>query len=150
MISQFTKLLLGLAALASLGLPGAASAGDDLPFRGYANAVLIGAEPVEDGTLLTATSTGEATHLGEFTRSESLVLHADGTFEGSLVFVAANGDELCADFEGSFISATAAEATYTFTGGTGRFDDASGEVDATIVTSDGIHFSILFDGEIAY
>jgi hypothetical protein len=150
MISQLTKLLLGLAALASLGAPGAASADDALPFQGVAAAVLTGAEPGEDGLHLTASATGQATHLGQFTRTENLVLYADGSFEGTLTFIAANGDELDADFVGQFTSATTAVATYTFTGGTGRFAGASGGADATIVTSDGVHFSIAFDGSIAY
>src|SRR5262249_58315694 len=77
--------------------------------------------------LLTATATGEATHLGKFTRDESVVLNlADGTLHGTVTFIAANGDLLYADASGGFISATTAVGTYTFTGGAGRFSDARG------------------------
>jgi hypothetical protein len=150
MISQLKTLVLGLTAIAGMGLSGLASAGDAVPFQGVAAAVLTGAETDDDGTHLSASATGQATHLGQFTRTENLVLYADGSFVGTLTFIAANGDELDADFVGQFTSPTTAVATYTFTGGTGRFADASGGADATVVTSDGIHFSIAFDGAIAY
>ena len=49
----------------------------------------------------------------------------------------------------AFISPTVAVGTYTFTGGTGRFKNASGEADFESVTSDGIHFALTFEGTIS-
>ena len=139
-----------LVALAILGLTLPALADESLPFRGVADAAVIGVEPVPDGLLLTVAATGQATHLGRFTREESVVLHADGTLEGSLVFIAANGDQLYADVAGGFISPTTAVGTYTFTGGTGRFANASGGADWVGVTSDGIHVALTFEGTIKF
>ena len=139
-----------LVVLTILGLTLPALAGDALPFRGVAAAMVTGVEPVPDGLLLTVAATGQATYLGKFTREESVVLHADGTVEGSLVFIAANGDRLYADVAGGFISPTTAVGTYTFTGGTGRFADASGEAEWVGVTTDGIHVALTFEGTIEF
>jgi hypothetical protein len=74
----------------------------------------------------------------------------DGTFTGTRVFVAANGDQLFADVAGAFTSATTAEGTLTITGGTGRFLNASGEADFEVVSPDGIHLTLTFEGTIEY
>ncbi len=153
MFSQFSHLktlAFVLAAVAYLGLAGTASADDEVPFKGLANAVVTGAVPVADGVQLTADATGLATHLGLFTRAEEVVVHADGSVAGTVTFVAANGDELYADAAGGFISATTAIGTYTFTGGTGRFAAASGSADWTAVTADSIHIAVTFEGTIDY
>ena len=139
-----------LVAVAILGFAHDTSADESRPFKGVAAAVVTGVEPVADGLLLTVAATGKATHLGKFTREESVVLHADGTVEGSLVFIAANGDRLYADVAGGFISPTTAVGTYTFTGGTGRFADASGAADWVGVTSDGMHLALTFEGTIKF
>jgi hypothetical protein len=119
-------------------------------FRGRADAVVTAAVPAPDGLHLTVTATGQATHLGRFTRHETVILRADGTFDATLVFTAANGDQLCATGRGAFTSPTTAEGTYTFTGGTGRFRDASGEAAFEGVTSDGIHIALTFEGTIRF
>src|SRR4051794_11778384 len=100
-----------------------ASAGHAVPFKGRAAVVVTGA----DGNHLTTSGVGEATHLGRYTRTEDLFLHGDGSFHGTVVFTAANGDQLFVEFTGGFTSPTMAAGTYTITGGTGRFSDASGE-----------------------
>jgi hypothetical protein len=134
---------------AILGLACSAAADHRVPFKGYANAILTGAAPAPDGLHLTVVATGEATHLGSFTRDEETVLHPDGTIEGSLTFVAANGDQLFVDFAGALTSPTTVAGTYTFTGGTGRFTNASGEAAFVGATSDGFHYAIRFNGTIS-
>ena len=100
---------------------------------------------------MTTTGAGQATHLGSFTRLASVVIRlVDGRTEGTVVFTAANGDQLFADFEGTPTSPTTVVGTYTFTGGTGRFSDASGVAEFVGVTSDGIHIAIAFEGTIQY
>lgn len=141
---------LAIAVLFVMGLAFTLTAGEPIPFRGGADAVVIGAEPVPGGLLLGVAATGQATHLGQFTREENVVLYADGTAEGTLVFIAANGDRLYADVEGGFISPTTLIGSYTFTGGTGRFATATGTVDFVGVTTDGIHLALTFGGNIAY
>jgi hypothetical protein len=141
--------------LAVLGIALPATAGDGVPFKGIAAAVIVGAVPVGDTVHLSVTGTGQATHLGRFTRVENLVLYADGTLDGTLTFKAANGDLLVADVAGGFASppgilpATAA-GTCTFTGGTGRFSDASGGYEWAGITFDSAHFSIVFEGDISF
>jgi hypothetical protein len=142
-------------ALVALGILGPAlpvAADDPLPMRGRADEVVTDAQPIGDGLLLlTVAATGEATHLGRFTGTETLVFDpADGTFAGTRVFVAANGDLLYADVVGGFTSATTAVGTFTFRGGTGRFRDASGEADFEVVSPDGIHIALAFEGTIEF
>jgi hypothetical protein len=137
------------ALLASGGLGSSKADVQSVPFKGVADAVITGAVQQGDETHLTVSATGRATHLGEFTRTESLVL-AGGVVTGTVVFTAANGDQLHADVAGGFTSPTTVAGTYTFTGGTGRFADATGVADFAGVTADGAHFTITFDGSIAY
>jgi len=124
--------------------------GTNRPFRGDANGEVTG---ISSSGALIVESTGTATHLGKFTRTESVFV--DG-FEiaGMVVFTAANGDQLWADFTGAFTSPTTAEGTYTFIGGTGRFAAAAGTARfgaITTTTPDGItHLAITFDGTIDY
>ena len=66
------------------------------------------------------------------------------------MFIAANGDRLCADVDGGFNSPTTLIGRYTFTGGTGRFATASGTVDFMGVSTDGLHLALTFAGTIAY
>lgn len=110
--------------------------------------------------------TGQMSHLGgveyEFTHCTYPDLTADlGTFE----FIAANGDELVMSYEGAFEVVGAGEGftgegSWTATGGTGRFANASGsgswEVvgdvpggDALFGLPDG-YMEFTFDGKIAY
>jgi hypothetical protein len=150
---SFRQLAFSATALTILGLCLAASAAPPVPFRGRADLVITGAEELPPASrLLTAAATGQATHLGRFTRTETLLVdQSNGTFTGTLVFTAANGDQLNADVEGHFTSPTgeSAEGTYLFTGGTGRFQNASGQA-AFEVTPDEVGFDVTFDGEIQY
>jgi hypothetical protein len=114
--------------------------------------MVTSAEPLRDGLVrLIVLTAGEATHLGRFTGIETVVLDlTNGTFAGTRVFVAANGDWLYADVAGGFTSPTTAVGTLTFTGGTGRFQDATGEADFEAVTADGIDLGLTFEGTIEY
>lgn len=133
------------------------------PFRGSAEGVvtgLIAPTPEHPFGGLTATWTGHSTHLGAFTRTEVLYYTnaAQTEFEGEFVFTAANGDQLFATFSGQFVPGSEpgvllGEGSYEFTGGTGRFADASGTADFTVVAviADGqITATVEFDGSIAY
>lgn len=142
------SLVMALTVIVGLALP---AFGDDWrPFRGKADEVVIIATPVGNEIQVTATGVGRATHLGRFTRLGSVIIHADGSIEGAAVFTAANGDQLYVEIEGSPISPTTLRGTYTFTGGSGRFSTASGEVDFEGVTPDGMHIAVDFDGFIQY
>ena len=136
-----------LLALAAAWPPGHLRADEDRPLRGTATGAITGVVPPNE---LIIEATGAATHLGQFTREERLFLNPDGSFSGTIVFTAANGDELRADFSGAFTSATTAEGTYTFTGGTGRFQDATGGATFEARTPDGVHVEITFEGTVRY
>ena len=139
-----------LVAAASLSFTLPVSAARPVPFRGSVDITVTGAEPTPDGLLLTGIGTGKATHLGKFTREEQLLLQADGTFTGTVVFTAANGDRLVVNTTGGFTSPTTAVGTYSIVDGTGRFANATGTASFRAVTSDGVHFSLVFRGSIDF
>ena len=103
-----------------------------VPFKGRAEYTLTAVEP--DGTLRYI-GTGHATHLGLFTADASLFPHGDGTFSVTAVFTAANGDQLFFIGEGEFTTPTSVLGTATITGGTGRFEGATGDAVFMDVTS---------------
>lgn len=153
LFSLSRSVALAVASLTVLGLGLPALAAHRVPFKGRADLAITGVVDRPPIRLLTASATGEATHLGRFTRSESLVINlATGTFTGTLTFTAANGDLLKADVAGHFTSPTgaSAEGTYTFTGGTGRFSNATGTVRFEVTTLDGGHVVVSFEGSITY
>jgi len=140
---------LGLALLA-FGLPShlqGGPGGSNRPFQGSADGAITGIDP--SGAIVIET-TGSATHLGYFTRTEDVFFEPDGTISGTAVFTAANGDQLWADLAGEFTSPTTAEGTYTFTGGTGRFRAATGTASFEVSTPDGIDVDVSFAGSISY
>ena len=141
-----------MALTVSVGLALPARGDQGRPFRGHAEEVIIDVTPVADGLLVTATGGGQATHLGRFTRLGKVVLHPeDGSAEGTVVFTAANGDQLFMDVIGLPTTTASISGTYTFTGGTGRFGNASGGADFVgVIAPDGIHITVAFDGTIQY
>ena len=145
------SLVVTLTAIVGLALP---ALGDDgRPFRGHVDEMIRDAEPVADGLLVTTTGAGQATHLGRFTRLGMVVVHADGSAKGTAVFTAANGDQLFMEIEGVPTNSPTIGGTFTFTGGTGRFSDASGEADFMgVITFDefGPHIAVAFAGTIQY
>jgi hypothetical protein len=148
---SFRQLAVAMASLMVLGRGLNATAAHPVPFQGRAEASITGVVDTPPATRkLTASATGQATHLGRFTRTETLVINlATGTFTGTLAFTAANGDLLKADVAGHFTSPTgdSAEGTYVFTGGTGRFQNASGQA-VFEATADGPGFDVTFKGTI--
>jgi hypothetical protein len=114
--------------------------------------VIIDVTPNPEGLLVTATGEGQATHLGRFTRLGKVVVHPeDGSAEGTVVFTAANGDQLFMDVIGLPTTTASISGTYTFTGGTGRFGNASGGADFVgVIAPDGIHITVAFEGTIQY
>jgi hypothetical protein len=148
------SLVMALTAIMGLALP---ALGDDgSPFiRGHYMLTGTEAEPVADDCLnrcqVTGVDTGQATHLGRFTRLGMVVIHADGSVEGTVVFTAANGDQLFMDVIGLPSTTASISGTYTFTGGTGRFGNASGGADFVgVIAPDGIHITVAFEGTIQY
>lgn len=127
-----------------------ARAGDQVPFKGKATGAAVGLTPDPNGVILTVEATGNATQLGQFSREEVVLFNpVTGTLTGTIVFTSANGDQLSGTVGGGFNSPTTAVGTYTFTGGTGRFAGASGSADFLLTTTDGVHFSVHFEGTVS-
>jgi hypothetical protein len=152
---RLAALVVAALAVLEFGIP--AGADQPRPFKGYADVVITSVDPVPpfppEFLLLSASATGEATHLGLYSRTETLTLKlADGTVTGSIVFTAANGDELWADVAGGFtaLDLSTAEGTYTFTGGTGRFTNASGGAVFAAVAVGAGQYEVTFEGVIQY
>ena len=136
-----------LATLTMAFAPQRAWATGKVSFKGSAEGAVVSASPGPAGVLLTVLAEGEATHLGQFSREEVLLLDpSTGTVAGTIVFTAANGDQLTGTVAGQFTSPTAVAGTYTFTGGTGRFENAGGEAAFSLSTPDGTHFTVEFNG----
>ena len=144
--SRILTLLLAVATLVAYP----AWAGDQVPFQGKGEGAIINAVPVPAGIELTVQANGQASHLGQFSRQEVVVFDpVAGTLNGTIVFTAANGDQLSGTVVGGFVSPGTATDTYTFTGGTGRFANASGVAAFNLSTPDGAHFSVTFGGTLS-
>ena len=113
--------------------------------------------PIAVGTTITASATGQATHLGDFTLHDSStiveivgpVLHVEGDAD----LEAANGDHLYAHFTGTVNLATG-EATLAFewTGGStgGRFENATGATTWQVSVNPDLTYTAVADGVINY
>lgn len=152
---RLLPLLIGLAALAAcenttapsraVGTPSATAqvrAGDGpvmVPItirETYApapDAVVVPCTPAEAGIGLPETliATGVGTHLGKITTTlvgTSCTVAASGivAFIGTAVHTVANGDQLFASFVGTLTPGVLTLSSITFTGGTGRFENATG------------------------
>jgi len=112
-------------------LAGPLAAANETPFRGTVQAVET--QAVVFPTLsVNGTGSGNATHLGNFTMTyEAEVNLLTHVGNGSIEFIAANGDRVFADFVGQSTptgtpNVVSIVETATITGGTGRFAGATG------------------------
>jgi hypothetical protein len=83
-----------------------------------------------------ATESGQATHLGRYSLEESgtwYFTEAGYAFDGEGTCTAANDDQFFFDFT-LICDGVSENGTMTITGGTGRFEGASGSVDLVSVT----------------
>jgi hypothetical protein len=137
--------------LAAMGMAMVQTASASVPFRGRGSGDVISAQPVGNLILMTAMGTGDATHLGHFTRIENIWLDpAAHTLTGDVTFIAANGDQLTVDFSAGFTSDTTAAGTYTITGGSGRFANATGSAAFGIALTSPTHFNFEFGGTMEF
>ena len=150
-INAISKIFtLMLAAITLACVVASAWAKDQVPFKGSAEGAVVGIAPDPGGLVFTVQAEGNSTHLGRFTREETVLFNpATGSLTGDIVFTAANGDQLFVSVDGGFISPTEATGTYTITGGTGRFVKATGSAGFVLLTPDGAHFSVEFAGTLS-
>jgi hypothetical protein len=136
-----------------------AVSGTNLPFHGSFSRDSHAQFEPPITLVISATLTGTATHLGRFTAtSEDHVDTTNNTAVGTFILTAANGDRLFTTTEGvedSFTPPNISTVTLaaTITGGTGRFERATGTFTVRLVdnidfeTSSG-HGSGSFEGRI--
>ena len=146
MLNTLTRFAATLLALFVFGL---ALAGDSIPFKGTGSGMVIGVNPQPTYLELTITATGQSTLLGHYTRYEVIQVDGVGGITGIIDFTAANGDVLTVSVAGQFTSATTVDGTYTVTGGTGRFAGETGSADFHVVSPDGIHIEVEFNGLVS-
>ena len=124
---------LALAVLAVLGLAGPTAAGEQVPFKGsFEGTFTTTPIPGTPTASLVVSGTGNGTHLGGFSvEIPHVVNFVTRSAIGTYTFTAANGDLLFADFIGHSTpvapGVVAVVEIGVITGGTGRFDGATGE-----------------------
>jgi len=109
------------------------------------------------GTVLdvVANGTGTATHLGAITVQRTATLTATSTpgifdFNGEAVLISASGETLTTTITGTFNGATGhADLVYEWTGGTGRFEHATGTTFWSVDVADG-WYDVVATGQIIY
>ncbi|MHB8954088.1 MAG: hypothetical protein ACYC4U_14060 [Pirellulaceae bacterium] len=132
MIRHSSAASLVLAVLTVVGLAGPTAAGEKVPFKGNLEGVVTRTPVDPPFVFVLVDGTGKANHLGKFTLAIPHVVNpVTRTAAGTYEFTASNGDTLSADFTGA--SAPTATPgvlsiveTATITGGTGRFNGATG------------------------
>lgn len=123
-----------VAVLTLFGLAAPAAAADQVPFTATGTAVITGVTHLPGGlTQLDGSVSGTATHLGDFTGPITRIQNHQGDFSTTAVFVGANEtDSVFLAISGHAESAHGSKCvvtstgTYTVTGGTGAFANATG------------------------
>ena len=111
----------------------------------------------QSGTVLdvVANGTGTATHLGAITVERTAVLTATSTpgvfdFNGEATLTAASGEQLTTTITGTFNANIGhADLIYEWTGGTGRFANATGTTFWSVDVANG-EYDVVANGQIIY
>lgn len=131
-----TSMCIATAIVLTLGLVGPLAAGDQVPFKGVLEGTLADRIPFPAPPVFRdrIESTGTATRLGDFELVQIAVVNlgvVPSSAEGIIMFVAANGDTLTAEFRGTSVlvgpGIVLITENATVTGGTGRFANATGK-----------------------
>jgi hypothetical protein len=160
--SPWNVLVLVVLSVGTMAVTPAVSSAEEVPFKasltGNAHLSLT-----DDPSVLRndETGVGTATHLGLFTWADIEFADFDEVPRGVAVvasfnMTAANGDQLFGTFTSTGYFADAQtlviHGSYEFTGGTGRFTEAtgSGDIDASAFLSPGLPFEGTLTGTIDY
>ncbi len=120
---------LSLALLTLLSAPTLGRADTNLPFVGNLKLTLTSVAPTADGHIrIDGNLDGLATTLGRFTGTVVYIVDpAVGSFTGSAIKIAANGDKIFESIVGQlFPDGSGSTGAFSVDGGTGRFRNASG------------------------
>ena len=138
---NYLKVGLVLTALTLLPLTYPAMAGDEVPYKGKEVGAITTVSFHFPFDVKSQTAEGEATHLGHYSVTGSIVINLlSGAVTGTFTLTAANGDMLFLTLTGNAPPPSVKETVdnITVTGGTGRFEAATG---SWVLDS---HFAFLF------
>ena len=130
---SYLKVGLVLTALTLLPLAHPAIAGDEVPYKGKEVGDVTRGAFQFPFSYNSTVAEGEATLIGHYTLTGNFVVDVRfGTATGVFTLIAANGDMLFLDMEGHAVPTdlTRTVANFTVTGGTGRFEGATGSFTA--------------------
>ena len=127
------------------------------PFHLVEHGQLVATPRDASGTILdvVANGTGTATHLGAITVQRTATLTATATpgifdFKGDAILTSAAGDQLTTEIDGTFNANTGhADLVYEWTGGTGRFENATGVTFWSVDVANG-EYDVVANGQIDY
>ena len=152
--SRFGTNLMALAIIGAMSLTAFAGA---RPFHLVEHGQITATPRDRSGTVLdvVASGVGTATHLGAITVARTAVLTATATpgvfdFNGEATLTAASGEKLTTTITGTFNAAVGhADLIYQWTGGTGRFEHATGTTFWSVDVADG-EYDVVATGQIIY
>lgn len=153
-LSRFGSSLMALSLMAASSLTALAGA---RPFHLVEHGQLQVTPHDASGTVLDvyADGVGTATHLGAITVERTATLTATSTpgvfdFNGQATLTAASGEKLNSTITGTFNAAIGhADLIYQWTGGTGRFENATGTTFWSVDVADG-EYDVVANGQIVY
>jgi hypothetical protein len=122
-----------LTAVAMLALTRPAIAGDQVPFKGEETGVITTVSFHFPFDTKAVVAEGEATHFGHYTLVAAFVVDVRvGTVTGTYAITTDNGDMLSLNMVGAVVPTdfTKTILNFTVTGGTGRFENATGSFTA--------------------
>ena len=146
-----------LVALALIGAMSLSALAAPRPFHLVEHGQITATPRDGSGTVLdvVATGAGTATHLGAITVERTATLTATATpgvfdFKGEAVLTAASGEKLTTEIDGTFNAVTGhADLVYEWTGGTGRFEHATGITFWSVDVANG-EYDVVANGQIIY
>ena len=154
-LSKFSGSLMAVALIAVMSLTVLAG---PRPFHLVEHGNLTVTPRDQSGTVLdvVAEGVGTATHLGVITVDRTATLTATNTpgifdFKGEATLTAATGEKLTTTITGTFNANVGhADLIYEWTGGTGRFEHATGTTFWSVdVTAEG-EYDVVASGQIVY
>ena len=153
-LSKFGSILITLALIAVLSLTALAG---PRPFHLVEHGWITATPRDASGTVLDVVSNGAgtATHLGAISVERTAILTATSTpgvfaFNGEATLTAASGEKLTTTITGTFNATIGhADLVYEWTGGTGRFEHATGTTFWSVDVANG-EYDVVANGQIVY
>lgn len=151
------KFSTNLMALALMGVMSLTAHAAPRPFHLVEHGTITATPRDASGAVLdvVASGTGTATHLGAITVQRTATLTATATpgifdFKGEAILTAANGETLTTEIDGTFNANIGhADLVYEWTGGTGRFEHATGLTFWSVDVANG-EYDVVANGQIIY